>query len=190
MSGLCSLVGTPKYASLNSHHRRDLSRRDDMLALGYFICSLFHGSLPWQDDCSDSSLHCLKAAEKKGNFHKSIQVKLSPPEFSDYIQYCEQLSFKAQPDYKMLCRLIEKVAARERIDLYDNMFDWNLIKASQALYTQAAKANISTYKQKSYYIPPEIGNCDNLRHDERVAELAKRQQFKNIEEVNLMRSKN
>ena len=72
MSGSQNLVGTPKYASLNSHLGRDLSRRDDMLALGYFICSLFHGSLPWQDDCSDSSSHCLQAADKKSNFYKSI----------------------------------------------------------------------------------------------------------------------
>ena len=60
------------------------------------------------------------------------------------------------------------------------MFDWNLLKASQILYTQTAKENISTYNQKSYYIPPEIGNCDNLRHDERVAELARRQYFNDI----------
>ena len=168
---------------MNCHHGLDLSRRDDMLALGYLICSLFHGSLPWQDDCSDRSLYCMKAAEKKANFYKCIQVKLSPPEFADYIQYCEQLSFKAEPDYKLLHRLIENIAARERIDLCDNLFDWNLLKASQTLYTQTAKENFSTYNQKSYYIPPEIGNCDNLRHDERVAELARRQYFKDIHEV-------
>ena len=45
------------------------------------------------------------------------------------------LEYKEKPDYKRLLKLVENLAIRERIDLYDGIFDWNLIKASRYLYT-------------------------------------------------------
>ena len=173
----CNLIGTVRYASLYAHKGMELSRRDDMLALGYFVYYVLNGNLPWQDDISPDSSRCRVAAKKKYRFCRSIQVKLGPPEFADYIQYCEELSFKAEPDYNALHRLIENVAARERINLFDNCFDWNLIKASKQLYTHKVKQKDSKNIFKSYYMPPEISNCDNMRRDARIVTLAKGMTF-------------
>ena len=42
-----NLIGTCRYVSANSHKGLELSRRDDLITLGYVIIRLYKGSLPW-----------------------------------------------------------------------------------------------------------------------------------------------
>ena len=43
-----NLIGTCRYVSVNSHKGFELSRRDDLITLGYVMLNLYKGSLPWQ----------------------------------------------------------------------------------------------------------------------------------------------
>lgn len=46
-----------------------------------------------------------------------------PLEFVRYFEYVKKLHFKAQPDYRYLQQLLEKVAEHNSITV-DNQFEW------------------------------------------------------------------
>ena len=60
------LVGTARYASVNAHLGKELSRRDDLEALGNVLIYFLKGCLPWQN------LPGINSSEK---YKKIKQVK-------------------------------------------------------------------------------------------------------------------
>ncbi|CAD5327353.1 unnamed protein product [Arabidopsis thaliana] len=109
-----SLIGTPAYASLNTHLGIEQSRRDDVESLGYILMYFLKGSLPWKG---------LKAGNKKQKYDKISEKKVStsietlceghPIEFATYIHYCRSLRFDDKPDYAYLKRLFRDLFIRE-----------------------------------------------------------------------------
>ena len=121
-----SLTGTARYASLNAHLGYELSRRDDLISLGYVMIYFLSGSLPWQ---------VVTVSSKSNNFRQILKLKEEvdlgelckdcPLEFILYMKHCTQLNFSQEPDYGYLKMLIQSVADREGVDLEDKTFDWN-----------------------------------------------------------------
>ncbi|KAL1218345.1 Casein kinase 1-like protein 5 [Cardamine amara subsp. amara] len=109
-----SLIGTPRYASLNTHLGIEQSRRDDIESLGYILMYFLKGSLPWQG---------LKAGNKKQKYDKISEKKVStsiealcrghPTEFASFFHYCRSLRFDDKPDYAYLKRLFRNLFIRE-----------------------------------------------------------------------------
>lgn len=99
-----SLVGTARYASLNSHKGLRLSRRDDIESAAYVLLLLAAGRLPWPETFGTSkkdiaAVYRLKQACDLDLFCQEVQV---PLEFAHAARYARQLGYAEQPDYRRL----------------------------------------------------------------------------------------
>jgi casein kinase 1 len=122
-----SLVGTPRYASINAHLGIQCSRRDDLESLGYMLMYLLRGSLPWQG---------IRAQSKRRKYQKIMEKKLATPidllcrgyprNFEAYFEYVRALRFADKPDYDYLKRLFVEVGPQLGFEL-DNKWDWDTL---------------------------------------------------------------
>ena len=67
-----SLTGTARYASIHAHMGEELSRRDDLEALGIVMIYFYKGSLPWMNLTNMTKSEKYKQI-KKVKLHTPIQ---------------------------------------------------------------------------------------------------------------------
>ncbi|KAA6387019.1 MAG: putative Casein kinase I, partial [Streblomastix strix] len=118
------LTGTVRYASINSHHGIEQSRRDDLESIGYVLIYFLTGTLPWQG---------LKIENRANKFRAICDMKMSipvetlckdcPTEFAQYMKYVKDLNFDAKPDYFYLRRLFRSLFLKQGFTL-DFVYDW------------------------------------------------------------------
>uniref|UniRef100_A0A7S2ZCT3 non-specific serine/threonine protein kinase n=1 Tax=Rhodosorus marinus TaxID=101924 RepID=A0A7S2ZCT3_9RHOD len=99
--------GTVRYASVNAHLGRWLSRRDDLESLGYMLLYLFNGSLPWQGYCGDDKN--MQVCETKGRLTIESMCRGAPEIMQYYIAYVKNLKFEDRPQYDYLLMLFDSV---------------------------------------------------------------------------------
>jgi casein kinase I homolog HRR25 len=119
-----SLIGTARFASINTHLCIEQSRRDDLESLGYLLVYFRNGGLPWQG---------IKAPTKKQHHQQILEQKLMtstaelcrdlPTEFAEFLDYVRALRFDQKPDYTYLRKLFRAVFVREGFKP-DYEFDW------------------------------------------------------------------
>ena len=120
-----SLIGTARYASINTHLGVDQSRRDDIEALAYILIYFMKGSLPWQG---------LKAKNMKEKYDKIKEKKISTSihelceglsnDFVKFITYARELKFDSKPDYIFLKNIIRQVMKDNKLAFSTYKFDW------------------------------------------------------------------
>lgn len=120
-----SLTGTARYASIHAHLGEELSRRDDLEAVGFVMLYFYKGQLPWQN---------LPAFSKSEKYRRIKETKIAitleelcegcPEEFLAYMKHCRNLNFEEKPDYDFLINTITTLSEKEGIDLNDKIFDW------------------------------------------------------------------
>ena len=86
------LIGSLNYASINSHRRLSLSRRDDMESLGYVISFLTNG-LEWQHLKTENEI-----VQKKLLFLNSLEVEYS----IRYLKILSDIAHHERPCYESL----------------------------------------------------------------------------------------
>ena len=122
------MIGTARYASLNSHLGYELSRRDDLESLGYVLIYLFKGRLPWQrPPYSDKKL------TKEQQFALITKIKQQtsvsdlchgmPEQFMRYMNYVKGLEFQSKPEYDYLKDLFVQIMKEHGWQM-DYDYDW------------------------------------------------------------------
>jgi Serine/threonine protein kinase len=118
-----SLTGTARYASINAHEGRELSRRDDLESIGYVLLYFLRGSLPWQGiNTRNKEEKYRKIFEKKKSTSLDELCNSLPEEFKTYLLYCKNLNFQDDPDYEYLKSLFRELFVKEGYEL-DYQFD-------------------------------------------------------------------
>ena len=121
-----SFIGTSRYASINAHLGVELSRRDDLMSIGYILVYLLKGCLPWQGLRGENKL--TKIMENKIQISNELLCSGLPNEFCHYLNYCKNLKFEDRPDYEFLKglfgRLLGLVITNFNIRRNELIFDW------------------------------------------------------------------
>lgn len=131
------MVGTARYASINTHLGIEQSRRDDLEAIGYILIYFVKGRLPWQNIYAKNKEQ--KYAQILKNKQKiNIEMLCSglPQEFVNYFQYIKAMDFISKPDYKYLKNLFVTMMKNNKYPM-DYEFDWLM------LYNRNSNSNSS-----------------------------------------------
>jgi serine/threonine protein kinase len=100
-----SLIGSVNFASFYSHEHLELSRRDDLISLGYILYYLYYGNLDW------SKINFHSNYEENNNkilvMKKKIVKKTNLISFlKNYLEYTYQLSYEEKPNYQFLKEIL------------------------------------------------------------------------------------
>jgi len=142
-----SFRGTHRYASINSHRRREQSRRDDLEALGYVLIYFLKGSLPWQN------LKAIKKDRRKviGNRKKNTSIESltseTPEQFFKYMKYVKQLKFRDTPDYNYLRQLFIDRMQENKFE-HDYIYDWTKKDANSSSSSSSLSVSSSETERK------------------------------------------
>jgi serine/threonine protein kinase len=121
------MVGTVRYASINTQIGIEQSRRDDVEALGYVLVYLALGRLPWMRVGKEKGKgHLAKVLEKKLITPPEILCKKLPRQFAFLFQYLRKLKFEERPDYNMIKCLFGELFL-SKFDIAKNgifSYDW------------------------------------------------------------------
>lgn len=121
------LVGTIRYTSINSHMGYELSRRDDLEAIGYMLIYFAKGKLPWQGispkNIQKEDKYQLIYECKKNTTTDQLCQGL-PKEFKLYMDYVKGLDFPEKPNYNYIYNLFTQLFKRNNYK-YDHVYDWS-----------------------------------------------------------------
>ena len=152
-----SLTGTARYASLNAHEGKELSRRDDLESIGYVLMYFLRGSLPWQG---------IATRNKEEKYRRIFETKRAtgldelcgefPVEFRNYLSYCKALGFEETPNYSYLKNMFRDLALKEGFK-DDSVFDWS--SSSRVSTEPKAEARVVQSKRPSSEKPKKKKKC-------------------------------
>ena len=99
-----SFIGTPNFASVNSHQCLELSRRDDLESLGYTLLFLYFGELPWNSKIITSREEIFFSKKELLINENSDFPKI----IIQFLSLVQRLDFKEQPLYQEYKNMFHK----------------------------------------------------------------------------------
>lgn len=142
-----NLTGTARYASKNAHKGIEQSRRDDLESIGYVLVYLMKGSLPWQGlKCKEKQEKYAKIKEIKENLTPDKLCEGLPIEFTKYLEYCQNLKFDEEPNYKYLVGMIKDLYKSKDYE-NDYLYDWVTVKNNTKVLKDASICHSDEYSK-------------------------------------------
>lgn len=144
-------VGTPRFASINTHLGIKQSRRDDLESIAYILIYFLISELPWQ------GIRAKTKSEKKEKIRQSKQGTdfnafrdIIPQEIFDFLNYTKTLGFYDKPDYNYLAALLENIKIEKKFCLNFNYvyWEWNeyFLKANLFKYAYCKEKDLNIKK--------------------------------------------
>lgn len=93
--------------------------RDDVIALGYVLCYLFHGGLPWM---KDRTMNLQEVLRQKSAYLDTLQ-RTPPLQLYQLLKTGYSMRQGEVPDYRYLKSLVGRML-EERKWTDDGTFDW------------------------------------------------------------------
>jgi len=91
------LIGSLTYASINTHRRLELSRRDDLESLGYMLIYFSLGNLLWRERVYEET----EIIKLKENIINNENI---PKILTEYLSYIRKIEFKETPKYELFLK--------------------------------------------------------------------------------------
>lgn len=141
------LIGTARYASINTHLGYQQSRRDDLESFIYVFLFFLRGSLPWQQ---------LRVKNKQEKYKKILEIKIgiaddviddeNPNDIINILKYVRNLKFDEKPDYKYLRQKFMNLENKEckNMGINEENLDW--IQNNIDIFTYFNSKDIDTVK--------------------------------------------
>lgn len=168
-----SLVGTVRYASLNTHLGVEQSRRDDLESAVYVLVYFLKGKLPWQGLPGKGKAEKYKRIrELKADTKIEDICKDLPLEVQSLLGYVRGLKFEEKPDYDYMKRLLKNIASDNKFEI-DSSFDWTIAVSKDEGWVdvkEETKANKEVDESTvNYLVPNPSGNqqkqIENVEQD-------------------------
>ena len=118
-----NITGTPKYVSYFNHDGEPISRRDDLISLGYLYLYLHNGKLSWENPVILETENAIEYPEisifhPKNQYRKSCKswenLYSAMNEMSEinelihihtYLKYCYEMKYEENPNYYLMKKL-------------------------------------------------------------------------------------
>jgi serine/threonine protein kinase len=124
-----SLIGTPRYASINNHRGFEQSRRDDLESLAYLLFYFLGGRLPWQvtekakSVAKKDKVPFQQIGEWKERIVEDEICPAAPDELVILLKYAQALGFYERPKYQRLRKMLSDLFDAQGY-VRDKVFDW------------------------------------------------------------------
>jgi serine/threonine protein kinase len=104
-----SLVGTPRYCSINANAGMEHSRRDDIESVIYMLVFLCRGTLPWQGmhGANPDEKYASILASKRSLTSQQLCAGL-PDSFAIVLDMARAMEFAQCPDYRLITTLFRR----------------------------------------------------------------------------------
>ncbi|XP_067272932.1 tau-tubulin kinase 2b [Pseudorasbora parva] len=119
--------GTVRYASVNAHKNKEMSRHDDLWSLFYMLVEFRTGQLPWRK---------IKDKEQVGNmketYNHRLMLKQLPDEFSIFLDHISNLDYYTKPDYQLLMSVFDNSMKRYNV-VENDPYDWERLDSVEGM---------------------------------------------------------